>query len=251
MAPRTMVRYFAGALVLLLCAYVAPTRANPSHADAPGIAWFEGDVADAFDLAQTTKKPVFLYGGAKWCPPCQQLKSSVFSRSDFIAKSKEFVTVYLDGDDPGAQKWGEKFGVSGYPTVVILRPDQREITRIAGGMDLSLYADLLDGALGDLRPMADVVTAMQTKGVRARGDCQRLAYYAWDLRDYTDAQRKSLAAGLARAATSCGNGNLVEGARLTVASAALRAAPDTVTQVIAIVENPSIAARVADALEGL
>jgi thiol-disulfide isomerase/thioredoxin len=246
-----MLRNVAGALVLLLYAYVAPTRANSSHADAPGIAWFEGDVAQGFELAKTMKKPVFLYWGAKWCPPCQQLKSSVFSRSDFIAKSKEFVTIYLDGDDPGAQKWGEKFRVSGYPTVVILRPDQREITRIAGGMDLSLYADLLDAALSDLRPMADVVAAMQTKVVRARSDCQRLAYYAWDLRDYTDAQRKSLAAGLAHAATSCGNANLVEGARLTVASAALRAAPETVTRVIAIVENRSIAARVADALEGL
>jgi thiol-disulfide isomerase/thioredoxin len=246
-----MVRYVARVFVLLLCACVAPSRANPSHADVPGIAWFDGDVAEAFELARATKRPVFLYWGAKWCPPCQQLKSSVFSRSDFIAKSTEFVTVYLDGDDPGAQKWGEKFQVSGYPTVVILRPDQKEITRIAGGMDLSLYADLLDGALSDLRPMADVLAAMQIKEVRARSDCQRLAYYAWDLRDYSAAERKLLAAGLARAATSCGSANVVEGARLTVASAALGATPDTVTQVIAIVENRSIAARMADALEGL
>jgi thioredoxin-like negative regulator of GroEL len=232
-------------------AYAAQTRANPSHADAPGIDWFDGDVAHAFEAAQTTQRPVFLYWGAKWCPPCQQLKSSVFSRSDFIAKSKQFVTVYLDGDDPGAQKWGEKFGVLGYPTVVILRPDQQEITRIAGGMDLSLYADLLDGALSDLRPMADVLAAVQTQGELAHNDCQRLAYNAWDLRDYSPAERKSLAAGLGSAARVCGSANSVESARLTVASAVLDATPETVTEVIAIVENPSIAAHVADALQGL
>jgi thioredoxin-like negative regulator of GroEL len=246
-----MARYIVPALVLLLLTYAGPTRANPSHADAPGIDWFDGDVAHAFESAQATQKPVFLYWGAKWCPPCQQLKSSVFSRNDFIAKSKQFVTVYLDGDDAGAQKWGEKFRVSGYPTVVILRPDQQEITRIAGGMDLSLYADLLDGALSDLKPMANVLAAMQAGSVLAHGDCQRLAYYAWDLRDYSPAERKSLAAGLSLAARSCGSANSVESARLTVASAALDAAPEMVTQVIAIVENPSVAAHVADALQGL
>jgi thioredoxin-like negative regulator of GroEL len=244
-------RCIARAWVVLLFSYAAQARANPSHADAPGIDWFDGDVAHAFEAAQTTQRPVFLYWGAKWCPPCQQLKSSVFSRGDFIAKSKQFVTVYLDGDDPGAQKWGEKFGVLGYPTVVILRPDQQEITRIAGGMDLSLYADLLDGALSDLRPMADVLAAVQAHGVLAHNDCQRLAYNAWDLRDYSPAERKSLAAGLELAARLCGSANSLESARLTVASAVLDATPETVTRVIAMVENPSIAAHVADALQRL
>jgi thiol-disulfide isomerase/thioredoxin len=244
-------RVIIGILALLCGTCAAPLRANPAHADVPGIAWFEGDVAGAFALARETKKPVFLYWGAKWCPPCQQLKSSVFSRSDFISKSKEFVAVYLDGDDPGAQKWGEKFHVSGYPTVVILRPDRKEITRLSGGMDLSLYAGLLEGALNDLRPMAEVIAAAQTHARLSANDCQRLAYYGWDLGDYSDLDRRSLAAGLARASISCAAKNPIEGARLTIASAALKATPLTVAKVIAIVENPSIAPHVADALEGL
>jgi thiol-disulfide isomerase/thioredoxin len=244
-------RAAAGTVLLLCCAAVAPVLANPSHADVPGIAWFDGDVAGAFTQAQAAKKPVFLYWGAKWCPPCQQLKSSVFSRSDFITKSKEFVTVYLDGDDPGAQKWGERFHVSGYPTVVILRPDQQEITRLSGGMDLSLYAGLLDGALNDLRPMAEVIAAAKAHTRLSPNDCQRLAYYGWDLGDFSESERLSLAAGLARAAAPCAISNPIEGARLTIASASLKATPKTVTRVIAIVENPSIAPRVADILEGL
>jgi len=246
-----MMRHIVPTFVLLLCAAAAPVRANPSHADVPGIAWFQGDVADAFVFARAAKKPVFLYWGAKWCPPCQQLKSSVFSRSDFIAKSRQFVTVYLDGDDPGAQKWGEKFRVSGYPTVVILRPDEKEITRIAGGMDLSLYAELLDGALNDVRPMADVIAAMKTGAVPAVSDCRRLAYYGWELQDFSDLESKQLARGLARAADACGKANPVDGARLSIASASFGATPQTVTAVIAIVENRSVAPRVADALEGL
>ena len=72
------------------------------HADTPGIAWFKGDVDAAFKSARAANKPVLLYWGAQWCPPCKQLKSAVFSRPDFIEKSKLFVAVYLDGDLPDA-----------------------------------------------------------------------------------------------------------------------------------------------------
>ena len=154
------------------------------HSDAPGIAWFKGDVDAAFKSAQASNKPVLLYWGAQWCPPCKQLKSAVFSRPDFIEKSKLFVAVYLDGDLPDAQKWGDVFRVTGYPTVVVLKPDRTEITRIAGNMDLSLYARVLDDALGDVRPVKDVL-ALAVKGDAplTAADCRRLAYHAFDLDD--------------------------------------------------------------------
>ena len=107
---------------------------------------------------------MLLYWGAQWCPPCKQLKSAVFNRPDFIEKSKLFVAVYLDGDLPDAQKWGDEFRVTGYPTVVVFKPDRTEITRIAGNMDLSLYAGVLDDALGDVRPVKDVIE------IAAKGD---------------------------------------------------------------------------------
>ena len=154
------------------------------HSDTPGIAWFKGDVDAAFKSAQASNKPVLLYWGAQWCPPCKQLKSAVFSRPDFIEKSKLFVAVYLDGDLPDAQKWGDVFRVTGYPTVVVLKPDRTEITRIAGNMDLSLYARVLDDALGDVRPVKDVL-ALAVKGDAPLNatDCRRLAYHAFDLDD--------------------------------------------------------------------
>ena len=65
---------------------------------------------------------MLLYWGAEWCPFCHTLKSKVFSRPDFIAKSHLFLPVYLDGDDDGAQKWGEQFGIQGYPTMIVLDP---------------------------------------------------------------------------------------------------------------------------------
>jgi thiol-disulfide isomerase/thioredoxin len=162
----------------------APADAAHEHADPSGIAWFNGDVDAAFKSARAANKPVLLYWGAQWCPPCKQLQSAVFSRPDFIEKSKLFVAVHLDGDLPDAQKWGDVFRVTGYPTVVVFKPDRTEITRIAGNMDLSLYAGVLDDALGDVRPVKDVLDlAVKGAAPLAAADCRRLAYHAFDLED--------------------------------------------------------------------
>lgn len=180
--------------ILMLAACGRTERAPaalPDHPAGSQIAWHKGDVGSAFALAAAEKKPVLLYWGAVWCPPCHQLKTSVFSRPDFIAKSQLFVPVYLDGDDPGAQKWGDEFNVTGYPTLVVLNAQRQELMRISGGMDLSQYANVLDNALADLQPVSALLTAAATRRLSA-SECQRLAFNAWSL-DY-------LAAGAASAA---------------------------------------------------
>ena len=54
-------------------------------------------IVPTFNWELRTAKPVFLYWGAEWCPPCHDLKAHVFSRSDFQQKLRQFVPVYLDG----------------------------------------------------------------------------------------------------------------------------------------------------------
>src|SRR6185295_17834932 len=177
---------FAGLALaaILFAAQVAIAATTPAPAEANGIAWVEGNVDAAFQKAKATNKPVLLYWGAEWCPPCKQLKSAVFTRPDFIEKSKLFVAVFLDGDLPDAQKWGDVFRVTGYPTVVVLKPDRTEITRIAGNMDLSLYSTVLDDALGDVRPVKDVIDlAVKAEAPLSAVDCRRLAYHAFGLED--------------------------------------------------------------------
>ena len=198
----------------------APVDFASLHADAPGIAWFEGDVDAAFESARATNKPVLLYWGAKWCPPCKQLKSAVFNRPDFIEKSKLFVPVYLDGDLPDAQKWGDVFRVMGYPTVVVLKPNRTEITRIAGNMDLSLYAGVLDNALGDVRPVKDVVDlAVAAAAPLDASDCRRLAYHAFGLEDDGIFDATKLQTAFENAARLCPADLEKERARLYVRAA--------------------------------
>jgi len=97
------------------------------------IGWYEGSIEQAFADAEAAGTPVFLYWGAVWCPPCQEIKHTVFKSQQFINLTKLFVPVYLDGDTDQAQAWGEKFGVKGYPTMIVFNPAGEEVTRIPGG----------------------------------------------------------------------------------------------------------------------
>ena len=116
----------------------AKATASESHLP-PGIDWFAGGVDAAFAAARAANKPVFLYWGAEWCPPCAQIKTTIFSKREFQERSRLFVPVYLDGDTPSAQKYGERFGVVGYPTMILFKPDGTEITRLPGGVDVARY----------------------------------------------------------------------------------------------------------------
>jgi thiol-disulfide isomerase/thioredoxin len=144
------------------------------------INWFDGSVEEAFAVAKAEDKPVLLYWGAVWCPPCNQLKATIFKRPDFIAKTDKFVAVYLDGDTERAQKYGEEFKSAGYPTLIVLNPQGDEVTRIPGGMNLEAYVNVLDLALARIQPAAQLLKEILDDGREATPDeISLLAHYSW------------------------------------------------------------------------
>lgn len=161
----------------------AAPAAAPNVAEVTGgnIAWFEGSVEEAFASARRERKPLFLYWSAEWCPPCHEIKATVFRSREFIERSRLFVAVYLDGDTVNAQALGEKFGVVGYPTMVVFSPEGTEITRIPGGIDIQAYANVLDLTLGDVQPVPAILARVLDGGERlGAADCRLMAYYSWD-----------------------------------------------------------------------
>lgn len=173
----------AACVVAAAVSFTAPGIAKAPDAHG-GIAWqvasSDAEVDRAFALAKQSGKPVFLYWGAVWCPPCNQVKATLFSRPDFIERSRAFVPVYVDGDKPGAQKVASRFKVSGYPTMILFKPDGSEITRLPGEVDPQRYLITLSSALDAQLPVRDLVQRALGKQSLTPEQWRLLAFYSWE-----------------------------------------------------------------------
>ncbi len=182
-ARRLAVTALASLLVAAGCSKRPADGATSAAPDVQpaGIAWYEGTVEQAFAHARERNLPIFLYWGAEWCPPCHEIKATVFRSREFIERSRLFVPVYLDGDAENAQAIGERFGVLGYPTMIVFSPAGEEITRIPGGIDIQAYANVLDLAIGTVKPVPALLGRVLDEGTTLdSGECRLMAYYSWE-----------------------------------------------------------------------
>jgi thioredoxin-related protein len=188
----------------------AQTQSN-AVAHTSSIEWVKPDGASldaVFAKAKADNKPVFLYWGAVWCPPCNQIKATVFNRPDFVAGSKAFIPVYLDGDTPGAQKLGTQFKVRGYPTTILFKPDGTELTRLPGEVDAAQFMQVLKLGLASTQPIKETLLAAMAEPAGGQSllsaDAWRLlAFYSWDTDEAQLLPKSELVPTLMQLAKKC------------------------------------------------
>ncbi|MEQ1854435.1 MAG: thioredoxin family protein [Chthoniobacteraceae bacterium] len=101
------------------------------------------DLPKAQEKAKAEKKMVLIdFTGSDWCPPCKGLHSKVLTSAEFIKFAKDnLVLVEIDfpkskpqSDELKAanKELSQKFGVRGYPTVIVLDADGKEVFKKVG-----------------------------------------------------------------------------------------------------------------------
>ncbi|MDE2398074.1 MAG: thioredoxin family protein [Burkholderiales bacterium] len=195
--------------VLLACAFVAVlAAAAPAHGrPSSNVAWLDAaadvDVDRALAQARSAHEPLLLYWGARWCPPCNQLEATLFNRQDFALLAKSFVAVHIDGDRPGAQKLGQRFKVSAYPTLLLLASGGNEITRLPGAAEPAQVLALMQAGLAGGRPVKDLLADARAGKKLAAEAWRELAFYSWDTDEGQVLPKSALAATLVDLAVAC------------------------------------------------
>ena len=89
------------------------------------------DLDAAKKTAAAENKLVLIDFYATWCGPCQMMDREVWPREDVAAELNDWITVKIDGDRQ--RDVLRQYGVMGYPTFVVLKPNGEELARVSGG----------------------------------------------------------------------------------------------------------------------
>lgn len=121
-------------LLIFLLACSKTDKSTESHSEPVSTVQFKKtSFSETLAEAKQENKMILMDVYATWCVPCQKLDKTVFSDNEmgeFI--NSKFVSLKVDGEKGEGPELMEKFGVPGYPTIILFTEDGEEIDRLVG-----------------------------------------------------------------------------------------------------------------------
>lgn len=101
---------------------------NPNGVHFYNVTWKESLIE-----AKKQNKLIFLDVYAVWCGPCKKLKKTTFNDAGVGAFfNANFINIAIDGETPEGQNLMTKYGVRGFPTLLIIDARGNLIAKITG-----------------------------------------------------------------------------------------------------------------------
>ncbi|MCY2959561.1 MAG: thioredoxin family protein [Planctomycetota bacterium] len=114
----------------------APAAAAAAPAPpTPVKVWFEGSYEDGLAQARASNKLVFVDFWTTWCGYCKKLDKVTFSQPAVQAELSKMVSMSIDAESKAGAPIAQKFHVTGYPALLVLDGNGKEIGRIAGFLE--------------------------------------------------------------------------------------------------------------------
>lgn len=180
------------ALLMTLAAAHALT-AGPVTDPTPrrDVTWHQGDFASALRTAREEKKPVLIQFRADWCKWCKQHVAKNLEERRVQDLMKGFVCFDADLSedesgaivDEGAEALMNRFGVRRFPSLIVVRGDDRPEDLISG----FLPAKRLEAELARIASGKDTLTDLARRVEAANGDLELRYRYALKLDELGDA----------------------------------------------------------------
>lgn len=92
--------------------------------------------------AESEGRPLLILFRASWCRHSAEMARSMLLDPQIVRRSRRFICVSVDADRD--RRICDAYGVSGFPTLLVVAADGTEIARHVGAMPPERMASMLD-----------------------------------------------------------------------------------------------------------
>ncbi len=123
----------AAGLVGVFVHSLAAAASDPAPGRPDFEGWYEGaaGLAEALEVQQRDRLPLFLYIYTDWCPYCRQFERELLTDDDVDSYLDSVLAVRLNPESGASEsRLARRLGVRGYPTLVMYSADGRTASAV-------------------------------------------------------------------------------------------------------------------------
>jgi thioredoxin-like negative regulator of GroEL len=155
--------FLAIAAILAVAPWLA-FSSQPDEESGGKIVWVR-QLSEALEQASSSNKLIILDLVADWCGWCRQMETQTWTNPKVVQQAHKYVFLRLNGEkEKDGIELIEKFGIDGYPTVMLLNADGSEFDRFEGFMSADQFLARLDASIANSQTLGNLTAQEKQNG---------------------------------------------------------------------------------------